>query len=64
MLQSGTLLSMRRSLHLCILFLISIQVGFALQQKKVDRLLILKKEHKLELLSGKSIVKTYSVAIG
>ncbi len=33
-------------------------------QRKVDHILILKKQHKLLLLSGDQIVKTYSVALG
>ena len=55
---------MNRSLHLCVLLLLAVLHGSAVQQQRVDRVLILKKDHKLELLSGGSIVKTYSVAIG
>lgn len=55
---------MRRSHHFCVLLLLAVEFAFAFQQQKIDRVLIRKKEHKLELLSGKSIVKTYSVAIG
>ena len=31
---------------------------------KVDRLLVLKREHKLQLLSGDQVVKSYDVALG
>ncbi len=33
-------------------------------QQKATRVLVLKKEHKMELFSGETIIKTYSVAIG
>jgi murein L,D-transpeptidase YafK len=38
--------------------------ALASPQPTVDRILVLKKEHKLLLLSGDRIVKTYSVALG
>lgn len=37
---------------------------FAVQSQRADRVLILKKEHKLMLLSGGAVIRTYSVAIG
>jgi murein L,D-transpeptidase YafK len=33
-------------------------------QQKVDRVIVLKREHKLLLLKGDSIVKTFAIAIG
>ena len=38
--------------------------ALASPQPTVDRILVLKKEHRLLLLSGDQIVKTYSVALG
>ena len=38
--------------------------ALASTQPKVDHILVLKKQHKLLLLSGDQIVKTYSVALG
>ena len=55
---------MKRSLHLSILLMLSALHGLAAQPQKADRVLILKKEHKLILLSGESVLKTYTVAIG
>jgi murein L,D-transpeptidase YafK len=51
-----------------------IQIGFLLivlassalpgPQQKVTRVLVLKKEHKMQLLDGKTVLKTYTVALG
>jgi murein L,D-transpeptidase YafK len=38
--------------------------ALAAPQEKATRILVLKKEHKMELLSGDKIIKTYSVALG
>lgn len=55
---------MKRLLHLGILLLLSALYVFAAQPQIVDRVLILKKEHRMMLLSGDNVVKTYAVAIG
>jgi murein L,D-transpeptidase YafK len=50
-----------------------IQVGILLiffassvptSQQKVTRVLVLKKEHKMQLLSGETAIKAYTVALG
>jgi murein L,D-transpeptidase YafK len=52
----------------------AIQVGFLLiaftssalptPQQKATRVLVLKKEHKMELFSGDTVIKTYTIALG
>jgi murein L,D-transpeptidase YafK len=55
---------MKRLLHFSILLMLLVLNVFAVQSQKVDRVLILNKEHRLMLLSGDSVVKTYTVAVG
>jgi murein L,D-transpeptidase YafK len=49
-----------RKLLLCLLVL----SGIASAETKVDKILILKSQRKLQLLSGKDVVKEYRVALG
>ncbi|MGA2961368.1 MAG: L,D-transpeptidase family protein [Candidatus Korobacteraceae bacterium] len=46
------------------LLLVAALSAFASSQPKVDQILVLKKEHKLLLLGGDKIIRTYSVALG
>jgi murein L,D-transpeptidase YafK len=55
---------MIRHWKICGLVFVSVLSAVASTQPKVDRILVLKKEHKLLLLNGEQIVKTYSVALG
>ena len=44
--------------------LLLLSSSFAFAQSSVDRVLVFKKQHKLLLLDGDTIVKSYSVALG
>ena len=55
---------MHRAIQFCILIALCTPVAFATPQEKATRVLILKKEHKMELLSGEKIIKAYTVALG
>ena len=55
---------MNRAIQLCILLTLCIPVAVAAPQEKATRILVLKKGHKMELLSGEKIIKTYTVALG
>ncbi len=55
---------MKRFFHLCIVVVLSALYGFAVQPQKVNQVLILKKDHKLLLLGGQTVIKVYAVAIG
>ena len=46
---------------LVILFALAVRCT---QQQKATRVLVLKREHKMELFAGESVIKTYAVAIG
>ena len=48
----------------CALLLFLVLPAIASTAPKVDRVLILKAKHRLQLLSGSAIVKSYSVALG
>jgi murein L,D-transpeptidase YafK len=54
---------MNRLVPLCALLVLAC-TSFAVPQQKVDRVLILKSEHKLLLLNGTTVVRTYAVAVG
>jgi murein L,D-transpeptidase YafK len=56
--------AMKRFLELGVVLVLSALFAIAGQAQKVDRVLILKKDHKLILLSGQMLIRTYSVAIG
>jgi hypothetical protein len=53
---------MHRAIQFCILLTFFPVVLGA--PEKATRILILKKEHKMELLSGEKIIKTCTVALG
>jgi len=55
---------MARNAKIALLLLFVVITAFGSMQTKVDRIVVLKKEHKLILLSGDQILKTYSVALG
>jgi murein L,D-transpeptidase YafK len=55
---------MNRAIQFCLLLTLCTPVALATPQEKATRILILKKEHKMELLSGDKIIKTYTVAVG
>lgn len=63
-LEEFTLLAMIRHWKIYGLLFVLVLPAVASLQRKVDHILVLKKEHKLLLLSGDQIVKTYSVALG
>jgi len=54
---------MHHAIQFCIL-LTFFPVVLGAPQEIATRILILKKEHKMELLSGEKIIKTYTVALG
>jgi murein L,D-transpeptidase YafK len=56
--------AMIRRWKICGLVFVLVLSAPASTQPKVDRILVLKKEHKLLLLNGEQIVKAYSVALG
>jgi murein L,D-transpeptidase YafK len=47
-----------------VLILLASLRAYAVSPPKVDQVLILKRKHKLELLSGSEIVKSYSISLG
>jgi murein L,D-transpeptidase YafK len=53
-----------RTIQFCLLLTLCAFVAVAAPQEKATRILVLKKEHKMELLSGDRIIKTYTVALG
>jgi murein L,D-transpeptidase YafK len=56
--------AMIRHWKICGLLLVSALSALASSQPRVDHILVLKKEHKLLLLGGDQIIRTYSVALG
>jgi murein L,D-transpeptidase YafK len=46
------------------LMMLSLPDAFLVSQPKVDLVLVLKREHKLLLLNGEKVIKTYAVALG
>jgi murein L,D-transpeptidase YafK len=55
---------MNRAIQFCLLLTLCTSVALAVPQEKATRILVLKKEHKMELFSGDKIIKTYTVALG
>jgi murein L,D-transpeptidase YafK len=47
-----------------IILILFVSLALPLPQQKVTRVLVLKKEHKMQLLSGETVIKTYTVALG
>ena len=55
---------MKLALLTASLLLISLLNALAAEQQKIDRILVVKSEHRLQLLKGGTVVRTYTVAIG
>jgi len=55
---------MNRAIQFCLLLILCASVALAAPQEKATRILVLKKEHTMELLSGDKTIKTYTVALG
>ena len=55
---------MNRTIQVGILLLVFVSTALSTPQQRVSRVLVLKKEHKMELLSGETVIKTYTVALG
>lgn len=51
-------------MHVCVLLLLLVSAALATPQQKVTRVLVLKKEHKMQLFAGETVIKTYTVALG
>jgi hypothetical protein len=52
---------MNRAIQFCLLLTLCTSVALAVPQEKATRILVLKKEHKMELFSGDKIIKTYKL---
>jgi murein L,D-transpeptidase YafK len=55
---------MSRAIQVCLLLIVFGSSALPTPQQKVSRVLVLKKEHKMELFSGEIVIKTYTVALG
>jgi murein L,D-transpeptidase YafK len=55
---------MNRAIQVGILLVVFVSSALPTPQQKATRVLVLKKEHKMELLSGETVIKTYTVALG
>jgi len=55
---------MNRATQFCLLLTLCTPAALAAPQEKATRIVVLKKEHKMELLCGDKIIKTYAVALG
>jgi murein L,D-transpeptidase YafK len=55
---------MNRTIQVCIFLIGFVSSAFPTPQQKATRVLVLKKEHKMELFSGETLIKTYTVALG
>jgi hypothetical protein len=55
---------MNRPIQLGILLILLVSATNATPPQKATRVLVLKKEHKMQLFSGETVIKTYSVALG
>jgi murein L,D-transpeptidase YafK len=56
--------SMNRAIQVGILLTAFVSSALPTPQQKATRILVLKKEHKMELFSGETVIKTYTVALG
>ena len=56
--------SVNRALKLGVLLLVFLSAAFPASERKATRVLVLKKDHKMQLFAGESVIKTYTVAIG
>jgi murein L,D-transpeptidase YafK len=55
---------MNRSIQVGILLIVFVSSALPTPQQKATRVLVLKKEHKMELFSGETVIRTYTVALG
>jgi murein L,D-transpeptidase YafK len=55
---------MNRTISFGVLLTLFAAVSLSSAQQKATRVLVLKKEHKIELFSGETVIKTYTVALG
>jgi murein L,D-transpeptidase YafK len=55
---------MRKLVQVATVVAFALLCGFSAPPQKAERVLVLKREHKLLLLSGDTVIKTYSVALG
>ena len=55
---------MNRVIQVGVLLIFFVSSALPPPQQKVTRVVVLKKEHKMQLLSGETAVKTYTVALG
>ena len=55
---------MKHAIKLGFLLILLLSVALPSPQQKATRVLVLKKEHKMELFSGETVIKTYTVALG
>jgi len=55
---------MKLALLTASLLLISVLNALAAEQQKIDRILVVKSQHRLQPLNGGTVVRTYTVAIG
>jgi len=55
---------MNRAIQIGILLIVFVSSALPTSQQKATRVLVLKKEHRMELFSGEKVIKTYTVALG
>jgi len=55
---------MNRAIQVGILLIVFVSSVLTTPQQKATHVLVLKKEHKMELFSGEAVIKTYTVALG
>ena len=55
---------MNRAIQVGILLIVFVSSAFPAPEQKATRVLVLKRDHKMELLSGETVIKTYTVALG
>jgi murein L,D-transpeptidase YafK len=55
---------MNRTIQVGIFLIVFVSSAFPTPPQKATRVLVLKKEHKMQLFSGATVIKTYTVALG
>jgi hypothetical protein len=55
---------MNRAILIGLLLVVFASSALATPQQKATRVLVLKKEHYMEIFSGDTVIKTYAVALG
>jgi len=56
--------SKNRAIRVGVLLILFVSAALSTPQQKATRVLVLKKEHKMQLYGGESVINTYTVAIG